>query len=573
MKRVFLFFVVMIVCFIAQAENCKECHQEEQNFFLSHDPELIGCTSCHVELDSKDIYSKSAHNRFESYPGRMQTINKTCSRQECHAILANHVKKSIMNSLNGMIQITRNVFDEEFKNDTHLPINQRLSFKNSDSYLRKLCVSCHLSNERKNHSQSVNDRGGGCSACHLKIYPNSITPDKNTVLNKTIQNGRHPSLTLKIESERCFGCHSRSSRVALNYYGYGEVEKIDPKRPNDFGILPDDRLVEIKDEDLHKKAGMDCIDCHTVNGVMGDGSNPKSQREQTDIACRDCHGEPLLTKKLHEFTITERKLLHLLKDINPLDKNQTVIVSQRKNTPLLHIKEKLGKRILKTKIKGNLLIIPILSKGNHQKQKGHERLSCNSCHSGWAPMCYGCHIEYDPQKTQWDHLLKKTTKGKWIEKRWHIVNDLPTLGVDKNQITTFVPGMNIWIEKPGQKPIIKRLFSPVSPHTTQKISRTCQSCHVKENTLGIINKWISAPFNSTVRTPNGWILKDQLTLGESIYPGARSLSKNEIIKIKRVGDCLKCHKKDKDKIFLDFSKSIRLIGNQKNHQQMNQIDQ
>ena len=55
-----------------------------------------------------------------------------------------------------------------------------------------------------------------------------------------------------------------------------------------------------------------------------------------------------------------------------------------------------------------------------------------------------------PTKKQWDHLLDRKTPGPWIESRWAVESGLPALGVDeKGRITTFVPGMNLILEKPG----------------------------------------------------------------------------------------------------------------------------
>jgi hypothetical protein len=53
-----------------------------------------------------------------------------------------------------------------------------------------------------------------------------------------------------------------------------------------------------------------------------------------------------------------------------------------------------------------------MSPGQQHEMKSHERLSCDSCHTSWAPQCYGCHIEYYPQEKQWDHLKQKRTPGR-----------------------------------------------------------------------------------------------------------------------------------------------------------------
>ena len=103
----------------------------------------------------------------------------------------------------------------------HLELSKRLDQTGADSYLRKLCVSCHLGNERRKHGQSLKDRGGGCVACHLEYPQQSERID-------------HPRLTVEVDNRRCFGCHSRSGRISLNYLGLAEVEEVDPGRLQDF---------------------------------------------------------------------------------------------------------------------------------------------------------------------------------------------------------------------------------------------------------------------------------------------------------------------------------------------------
>ena len=118
-----------------------------------------------------------------------------------------------MHTVDGMLETTRRIFGEEQPMDHHhLELSKRLDQTGADSYLRKLCVSCHLGNERRKHGQSLKDRGGGCVACHLEYPQNS---------EKIV----HPRLTVEVDNRRCFGCHSRSGRISLNYLGLAEVEE------------------------------------------------------------------------------------------------------------------------------------------------------------------------------------------------------------------------------------------------------------------------------------------------------------------------------------------------------------
>ena len=110
-----------------------------------HNPEEIGCTSCHACNASAKTKEK-AHQNLEAYPCRMQTVEQSCGQSGCHAELI-----SLMSTLDGMLSSTRRVFGEKQKKKIRPDLNQRLSRIGADSCLRKLCVSCHLGLARKNH--------------------------------------------------------------------------------------------------------------------------------------------------------------------------------------------------------------------------------------------------------------------------------------------------------------------------------------------------------------------------------------------------------------------------------------
>ncbi len=116
----------------------------------------------------------------------------------------------------------------------------------------------------------------------------------------------------------------------------------------------------------------------------------------------------------------------------------------------------------------------------------HERLTCNTCHSQWAPQCYGCHMEYDENGEQWDHVERQVTPGRWTDKRWSVRNTLPLLGVNaRGQVDTFVPGMIMSIAHPSfDEDRFVRRFAALSPHTTGP-SRSCESCHRSGTALGL----------------------------------------------------------------------------------------
>ena len=149
--------------------------------------------------------------------------------------------------------------------------------------------------------------------------------------------------------------------------------------------------------------------------------------------------------------------------------------------------------------------------------------------------------------------MDRKTPGRWIESRWAVESCLPALGVDEQgRITTFVPGMNLILEKPGAEKIIRhQLFSALSPHTTRLEARSCGSCHRNDQALGIIDKHVTHPDHPEWILPRGWIDDGQDKPGESSNPRARSLNLSEIQKIRRVGNCLPCYHQE-ERFFQDF---------------------
>ncbi|MBF0353249.1 MAG: hypothetical protein HQM11_19640 [SAR324 cluster bacterium] len=517
----------------AQAqEKCLTCHKETINLSVFHNPDSIGCVACHLG-DAMATTLELAHVNLEAYPGQWNTIDQTCGKSGCHADLAKVVQTSLMNTMHGVISKTRRILDGKETSSRNSP--DQLTAEGVDDYLRKMCVSCHLGNKRSHHQQTLLDRGGGCAACHLKAGQTRAASQKN------VRTGKHPELSLAVDNDRCFGCHSRSGRISLNYVGLAETSELDPKRLADFGTLPDGRLVEKLAPDVHSSAGMACIDCHTADEVMGDGKSHATLQTQLDIQCADCHA-PQLTWKPAEALTPRERLYPVLYNQSELLSQSRFIVTSKNKTPLFHVSENSGKRVLTSKITGKAHLVPVMKTGKHHNFTRHQRLSCDSCHSSWVPQCYGCHISQDPDQTQWDHISAKPTPGRWLENAWAIKHGLPALGVGNNQkIIPFIPGMNLSFKHPETgKTISRNLFAAISPHTTRN-SRTCKSCHQNDQALGIITKLETSPQNKDWKTPDGWIFAESDLPGKATNPGDRSFNSLEIQKIRQVGKCLECH--------------------------------
>jgi len=170
----------------------------------------------------------------------------------------------------------------------------------------------------------------------------------------------------------------------------------------------------------------------------------------------------------------------------------------------------------------------------------HERLECATCHSQWVAQCFGCHMEYDADGSQWDHIEQQETAGRWHEQRSDFRNELGALGINAaNRIELFTPGMIMTLSHPDwDAEKFVRLFAPISPHTTGP-SRSCESCHRSSVALGLgqgvidysDNEIHFAPAHAPLRDglpADAWTNVDGTLGGRAPLRGQRPLNRQEM---------------------------------------------
>ena len=501
------------------SSTCLQCHAAEQTgFSAAHAFAAASCISCH---DGNNAASEQddAHKGLIAFPGELANAERACG--SCHADRVSAVANSLMHSGHGLVSVTRQTLGESETSDDTANL-QSLGHGVADSMLRKLCASCHIGQEKTQHSHNVmRDRGGGCLACHVNDYPENA----------------HPALTSNVSDARCFGCHSRSGRISLSYTGLAEVDVAAEAGDKPGLRLPDGRHIERMTADSHYLAGMGCIDCHTSAGLMGGVGNAQHQRQAVDIRCSDCHDNRNPTVGLDDWPVelaSARKRI----PFNASESSQ-FLTTGINGTPLWHIELRSDGAWLHTKNTGRTLKIPVADPARHAQDEDHQRLTCATCHSQWAPQCFGCHTEFDADGEQWDHVERKMTDGRWQETRWHVRNELAGLGVNEsNEIELFVPGMIMTVAHPEwDEEKFVRMFAPLSPHTSGK-SRSCESCHRSTVALGLGDGEISEQAGRKVFKPANERLQDGLpsdawtnmenSLGGSApLAGQRPLSKSE----------------------------------------------
>lgn len=290
--------------------------------------------------------------------------------------------------------------------------------------------------------------------------------------------------------------------------------------------------------------GGGCLACH-INHYP-EGAHPALSRQVSDGRCFGCHSRSgrisLSFAGLAEVIPTEGRQLRLA-DGRPVERRPADVHYQA------------GMRCVDChrgpEVMGEDNAAPASCTDCHQPgpehaafTRDHERLECVTCHSQWTPRCFGCHMEYEAQGEQWDHVEGKATAGRWHEQRWDIRNGPGVLGVNRaGRVDLFTPGMIMTLAHPDwEEEKFLRVFAPLSPHTTGR-ARSCESCHRSAEALGLGEGLLETRSGRLEFTPKRQPLRDGLPEdawidlhgggGATPRQGLRALSPGEIETIYR----------------------------------------
>lgn len=285
---------------------------------------------------------------------------------------------------------------------------------------------------------------------------------------------------------------------------------------------------------------MACIDCHTRNEIMGDGTSYAHYEEQLEISCEMCHStDPGTTRK---------------------GEKASNIVSDG------------AKMVMQGKV--NDQRYPL----NPPKQgvcdfPAHKRVTCEACHSTWVPQCYGCHAKRDMSETHLDKLTLKETPGMWEEGRSYIRYEKPMLGVWGDEVVIVTPGCQDIVTLIDEEGNISGGFNrftmaAINPHTTQAKGRECVDCHASTKTVGLGEGTLRikdgayqfTPLDQGVDTLVGqtvgfdsYVTIEGEALQHSSRDELRPFNGEELKRILRVGVCVGCHSSYEDPIWKDYS--------------------
>ena len=531
-----------------QIEMCLACHKEEK-LDPAHDARVVGCSSCHLG-DPLAFEKEKAHQGLVFNPGDLRVVEKTCGVEGCHAPDVKKVKNSLMATNRGILATLLFYWGEAENQHGDYSVEQLIGSGETSlalDYFRKLCATCHLWKQRGDLPGFFGEKGGGCTACHYTRpeKPRAIRPWETFLefFGRERKDKPHPLILKKMPMENCIRCHNRSGRVGTSYIGIYEGENYGA--PYEAGglsskRLPGERFYLDLPVDAHHAKGMTCIDCHTRDEIMGDGSRHAHYEQALEISCEICHtrGKPLKTRKEKELN---------------------------------NIREEEGKFVLISKLDDARHPLNPPREGSCD-YPGHKRLSCEACHSTWIPQCYGCHVKRDARETHLDKLSLEETPGWWEEGRSYLRFETPMMAVWGEQIILVTPGCQdivTVIDEQGE-PVEKfnsLTMAALNPHTTSKEGRSCQECHANPKSMGLgtgtvwkeNGRWRFNPVDQGITTDAGstppldaYVDIDGTPLQKSARPELRPFNRKELARILRIGQCLPCHQDYDDPVYKNY---------------------
>ena len=544
-----------------KVERCVTCHvRPEEDPGGAHARAAVGCSTCH--LGNPYAFDKArAHAGMEPEPGALRTVARTCGRAGCHPREAQRVATSLMARASGIVSVNRFAFGEIPEPRGTATMAETLAKADpspAERHLAKLCGGCHLHALRDDRDDAIHGNGSGCSACHVARRLPGAVPRP------------HPAVDARVPDDRCLGCHSRSGRIALTYEGLHEVDRDQAGACAAATTLHDGRPACRVEADVHRVAGLSCVDCHLHTDLMGDGTEREHEEDQVEITCEACHGPVRDGGETTWAAVADPITLDRLRQRGETRPRDERVRLGRRGTPLWNLRSSPSGWVLVRKGQGVALATGQTPADPDHALPGHSRLTCSACHAAWAPTCSTCHTRFERDGTQWSFAAAAETPGRWVETSEGFDARPPALGVRADgRVAPAIPGMVMELDGTGAggSRLSRRLYASLDPHATGKTARACASCHLSPWALGLGSGTLAftrgaasfspaAPATEDPRlAADGWTRLDAPSPGIGTRVGLRSLDAAELRRALAVGPCLGCHARPGDPFFRDFPAS------------------
>ena len=320
--------------------SCRDCHDVQ----LDKNHRDITCTDCHNGND--DVQSEELiHENLIKRPAHPFHMEQTCG--PCHPNEVNSARHSLHFTLKNETNSVRRAFgaEHDLQSLADIPQHEEISSALSlaEDLLRRRCLRCHVYYEGDAYPETI--RGTGCAACHLLYSAGKMSSH---------------SFVKSPPDSQCLHCH-QGNYVGADYYGRFEHDHHwDYRSPYlKDGTTSRPYGVEFHQlsEDVHKMAGLSCIDCHSGQELM--------RNSTIKTTCRSCHfPEPDKPLPVDNLIFEEDRLL------------------------------------LTTRLTNSTKTVPRAVHPAHDKYK--EKAGCAVCHAQWAFTDEATHLfridveEFDP---------------------------------------------------------------------------------------------------------------------------------------------------------------------------------
>ncbi|MFT7479949.1 MAG: hypothetical protein ACI80N_003256 [Gammaproteobacteria bacterium] len=502
--------------------SCVDCHGGDASARSRRDAHVAprSAASAGPVEHLADMDTDLAWRQFRN-PMDLRVVERTCA--ECHPKLVSHLASSLHGTTSGhlsdgfyevgLLDAKRSayaIFGESRAQgqggevDRLVPLpefirrsGEQTLAQHYPDLVRKECMQCHLYSEGRGLRGRVgfdgDYRGQGCAACHVAYDVDGLSRSRDAQAVR-LEPG-HPRahvMTKAPSTETCTSCHYGDASIGMQFRGLSQLPPRAVGGPDVAGST--DRLLNrsfymndpgVVPADVHHRAGMHCVDCHTLGDVMGDGDLHGNMEHAVEVWCQGCHG-----------TFEERSQL----------------LTERGNR-IRNLFRRGESVFLRSKVTGEehrvVQLVDVLdpSSPDHNPRAvaamtpAHADIECYTCHSGWNPNFLGFHFYRNEALTQLDLVSGRRTAGRvTVQEKVFATWKSFYAGLDEaGRVAPYLTGfssMGTVDAKDGQRvldqvmPVTARGLSGMTMvhhqlHSVQSSARACVECHRSAATWGL----------------------------------------------------------------------------------------
>lgn len=373
-----------------------------------------------------------------------------------------------------------------------------------EQLLVQACLGCHLQDSGPITRAPGSHRGAGCAACHVDYAEDGLSRSADPFVPDNV--APHPethALVASPSTQTCVACHAGGARIGLSYQGLREAALADDlSRAVPVGRplhgLAAEQLIRDEDRDngfdetppdLHFEAGLACVDCHGAAELHGSGRIGADRTcEPAVTRCEDCHGD---VRREADLALTRHALSRRA--------DGAIVLTTRRDGRALVVPQTRD-ALDPTHPRFNPLAAAAKAVDAHDWSHA-DRIECSTCHAGWMPSCYGCHVELDLAGTGRYLTTAAIVPGAvTTELLMSATHDQVLLWNQRGKLQGSMPAERLFFTlhvagEPGDSPafaMAPRSLAdaagarhpsfgqrPIDPHTTRKASpfSACDRCH------------------------------------------------------------------------------------------------